>query len=64
MDTIMLLKTMAILFAIVGGIWSLLAGRMADAGSPDPDARRRRHYLCAYGATSLSILFLAATAMV
>ena len=64
MDTVMILKAAAIGFALLGGAWSLLAARVPLIEGPDPDRRRRRHYLFAYGATSVSVALLAAMAFV
>jgi hypothetical protein len=63
MDTALILKVAAIAFALLGGGWSLLAARVPRVDGPDPDRRRRRHYLFAYGATSVSVLLLAGMAL-
>lgn len=59
MEAEFMLKALSIVLALVGATWSLLAQRMPLETGPDPDRRRRRHYLASYSVTSLSILAFA-----
>ena len=59
METAAILKLASIAFAILGGAWSLHAAKVPLMDGPDPDRRRRRHYIGAYAPTSVSVLLLA-----
>jgi hypothetical protein len=59
METAVVLKLAAIAFAVLGGVWSLHAAKVPLIDGPDPDRRRRRHYIASYALTSVSMLLLA-----
>jgi hypothetical protein len=40
-------------------VWSLHAAKVPLIDGPDPDWRRRRHYITSYALTSVSMLLLA-----
>ena len=59
METAAALKLASIVFAVLGGAWSLHAAKVPLVDGPDPDRRRRLHYIASYALTSVSILLLA-----
>ena len=64
METVVLLKTASVGFAILGGVVSLRARSVPAAGPDDSDRYKRRWYLASYALTSVSILFFAAAGFV
>lgn len=60
MEMAVTLKYLAVILAVIGGVWSIAAQRLPLESGNDPDRRRRQHLLGSYAVTSLSVLLIAA----